>query len=83
MATMNISLPDEMKAHVEARVKTGHYANVSDYVRDLIRDDLARDSDWQITPALAAAIEEGEASGYSDKTIEQIFAEARAKYRSS
>lgn len=38
MATMNISLPDEMKAFVEAQVQTGRYANASDYVRDLIRD---------------------------------------------
>jgi putative addiction module CopG family antidote len=37
MATMNISLPDEMKAHVEAQVETGRFANSSDYIRDLIR----------------------------------------------
>lgn len=39
MATMNISLPDELRAVAETRVKTGLYANVSDYVRALIRQD--------------------------------------------
>jgi antitoxin ParD1/3/4 len=39
MATMNISLPDELRTVAETRVKTGLYANVSDYVRALIRQD--------------------------------------------
>ena len=37
MATMNISLPQEMKDWVEAQTKDGKYANSSDYVRDIIR----------------------------------------------
>ncbi|MBI3186775.1 MAG: type II toxin-antitoxin system ParD family antitoxin, partial [Gammaproteobacteria bacterium] len=39
MATMNVSLPDLMKKWIEEQIKTGHYSNVSDYVRDLIRRD--------------------------------------------
>ena len=39
MATMNVSLPEPLKDWIEAQVKTGRYANVSDYVRDLIRRD--------------------------------------------
>jgi antitoxin ParD1/3/4 len=39
MATMNISLPDELRGVVEARVGSGVYANASDYVRALIRAD--------------------------------------------
>lgn len=35
MATMNVSLPDQMKELVEEQVKTGRYGNSSDYVRDL------------------------------------------------
>ena len=37
MATMNVSLPDEMKEWVEQQAATGSYANVSDYVRDVLR----------------------------------------------
>jgi len=39
MATMNVSLPDEMREWVEQQAKSGRYANASDYVRDLIRHD--------------------------------------------
>ena len=39
MATMNISLPDKLKAFVEDRVAEGNYANVSDYVRDILRKE--------------------------------------------
>lgn len=42
MATMNISLPDLMKAYVESQTLDGRYSNVSDFMRDLIRRDQAR-----------------------------------------
>ena len=38
-ATLNISMPDEMRAFIEARVSTGEYQSASDYLRDLIRHD--------------------------------------------
>jgi len=42
MATMNVSLPDPMKAWVEKQTEDGRYSNASDYVRDLIRRDQER-----------------------------------------
>lgn len=57
MATMNISLPDQMKSWVEESVQTGLYANASDYVRDLIRQD------FQKMAILRQALTEGENSG--------------------
>jgi len=53
MATMNISLPDAMKAWVEEQTKDGRYANSSDYLRDLIRRDLEqqREDAWLIAEA--------------------------------
>jgi antitoxin ParD1/3/4 len=42
MATMNISLPDQMKSYIEDQVASGLYANASDFVRDLIRDRVAK-----------------------------------------
>lgn len=67
MATMNISLPDEMRRFVEDQVATGLYANASDYIRDAIRDRM-----WS-REALLAALEEGEASGISDRGPREIF----------
>ena len=74
MATMNVSLPDAMKEWVEAQVQTGRYRNSSDYVRDLVRRDQER------ADAIAEfdrLIDEGFASGLSEQTPEEIFAEAR------
>jgi len=39
MATLNISMPDEMRAFIETRVRMGEYQSASDYLRDLIRHD--------------------------------------------
>jgi antitoxin ParD1/3/4 len=42
MTTMNISLPDEMKAFVESQMAQDGYASASEYLRALIRDDQKR-----------------------------------------
>jgi antitoxin ParD1/3/4 len=39
MATLNISMPDELRSFIETRVSTGEYQSASDYLRDLIRHD--------------------------------------------
>jgi antitoxin ParD1/3/4 len=70
---MNVSLPDPMKEWVEDRVKSGRYANVSDYVRDLIRRDQER------REALVRALIEGEESGTSRRSVRDIAADTRAK----
>ena len=36
MATMSISLPDDIKAYVDERVRSGGYETSSDYFRELI-----------------------------------------------
>ncbi len=60
MATMNISLPDQMKAYAEAQAKDGRFSNVSDYMRDLIRRDQAKAT---AVAELQGLIDEGMASG--------------------
>lgn len=80
MATMNISLPDKMKQWVEEQVATGRYANASDYMRDLVRRDEAR---TQAIARLQAEIDKGIASGVSEKSIEQVFDEARRRGRAA
>ncbi len=36
---MNISLPESMKAFIDARVATGGYGSHSEYLRELVRND--------------------------------------------
>ena len=77
MAQMNISIPDKLKAWVESRVADGSYASSSDYLRDLVRQDQRerRRLEW-----LRTEIQAGFDSGISDRSWQDIVAEARAKY---
>ena len=77
MATMNISLPQEMKDWVEAQTKDGKYANSSDVVRDLIRRELIK---REKIAAMNEKIAEGLASGVCEQSTEEIFAEIRAEF---
>jgi antitoxin ParD1/3/4 len=42
MATMNISLPEELKAFLDQRIETEGYGSSSEYMRELIRRDRDR-----------------------------------------
>jgi antitoxin ParD1/3/4 len=75
MATMNVSLPDPLRDFIEERVKSGRYANASDYVRDLIRRDQER------REALVGALIEGEESGTSRRTVREIAAATKSKLK--
>ena len=77
MATMNISLPDPMKRWVEEQIKSGHYSNASDYVRDLIRKDQDyKDQRETLLAALVAGEENGEFKG----TLEEIWQGVKKKH---
>lgn len=73
MATMNISLPDEMRAYVEAQVESGLYANSSDFIRAAIREHK------ESLDRLDALIQEGLDSGWSDQSFDEIVADARRR----
>jgi len=78
MATMNISLPDQMKAFVEAQSADGKYANSSDYIRDLIRREQIK---AEKIAAMQVLLDEGEASGYVEMSIDEVFDSVVSKAR--
>lgn len=48
MATLNVSLPDQLREWVSQQVKAGAYSSASDYMRDLIRSDQrAKKQEWK------------------------------------
>ena len=69
MATMNVSLPEEMKHWAEKQTQTGRYSNTSDYVRALIRQD--QDKSAKIAH-MQNLITEGIESGAGQLTMEDI-----------
>jgi antitoxin ParD1/3/4 len=42
MTTMNISLPDQLKAFIDEQVSSRGYGSSSEYVRELVRTDQDR-----------------------------------------
>jgi antitoxin ParD1/3/4 len=74
---MNISLPDEMKEWVEAQAATGRFANVSDYMRDLVRRDQERDG---ARARLQTIVDEALASGSREITdLDAYFEEIKQR----
>lgn len=67
MATLNISLPNEMRHWIDQQVTSGHFANASDYIRDLIRHNQSEKE------AIRMALVEGEISGESSLTVANII----------
>lgn len=52
MTTITISLPDSLKAFVEAEVSTKGFGNVSEYFRGLIRDAQSKAQQAQLEALL-------------------------------
>ena len=61
MATLNISLTDEMRSYVDERVSSGRYGNASEYFRDLVRNDQDRHREEELESLLLAGLRSGEA----------------------
>jgi antitoxin ParD1/3/4 len=63
MATLNVSLPDSMRAFVDREVSSGEYGTASAYVQELIRRDRRR---AEVRQLLLDGIASGSAGVYDD-----------------
>ena len=55
MQTMNISLPEQLKEFIDEQVGSGRYSSVSEYVRDLVRNDEKRKAQEKLESMLMAS----------------------------
>ena len=80
MATIRktITLTDQQGDWVKSRIARGGFTNDSEYFRDLIRQDQARNAGIE---QLRAALEEGERSGISNRTPHEIREAARERLK--
>jgi antitoxin ParD1/3/4 len=76
MQTMNISLSDQLKEFVEEQVGSGRYSSVSEYVRDLIRDDERRKAQEKLEAMLMEGIQSGEPTEMTREDWKYIRREA-------
>jgi antitoxin ParD1/3/4 len=71
-----ITVTQQQDSWIKSRIAAGEFTNDSEYIRDLIRRDQERHSKIE---ALRAALIEGEESGISDRTPEEIIRVARER----
>jgi antitoxin ParD1/3/4 len=74
MSTMNISLPNDLKAFVDEQVAARGYASTSEYLRELIRRERDRQH-------LRALLLEGAASGPGVLADDAFFDSLRDEIR--
>src|SRR5205085_1853235 len=60
--TLTISLPAALRERVDAIVRSGDYGNVSEYFRELVRQDLRRRADHQLEINLLKALDCGKSA---------------------
>ncbi len=74
----SFTVTDQQAEWIKAQLASGRFGNESEVVRDLIREKQRLEAE---TPAQIQAIRskliEAEKSGFTDKTVDQIWAEAR------
>jgi antitoxin ParD1/3/4 len=76
MATMNISVPDQMKEWVESQIAQGQFSNVSDFMRDLIRKAQNQEAERTY---YQAAVDVGMASGFQETEIKDILPDIKKR----
>ena len=79
MATVRktITLTDQQDEWIKTQISNGDYTNDSEYFRDLIRRDQDK------FRALKTAVDKGLASGVSNRTVDEIWAEAERHYQAT
>ncbi len=75
MTTLNISLPEPMRAYVDQQVAAGGYSTASEYIRQLVREDQKRAAKQRLEALLMEGIESGPAAEVDD----DYWAEKKAR----
>ena len=75
---MNISLPDTLKQFVDDQIASGRYSSVSEYIRELIRDDEKRKAEERLESLLLEGLD-GDESELTRQDWAALRKEARAR----
>ena len=59
---MNISLPEPLKEFVDGQIASGRYSIVSEYIRELIREDEKRKAEERLEALLVEGLQGEEAT---------------------
>jgi antitoxin ParD1/3/4 len=72
MTSMNISLPESMKAYIEEQIAQGGYSTASEYFRELIRGDQKRKAQERLETLLWEGLDSGAATPMDERDWEAI-----------
>ena len=78
-ASVNISLPQDMRQWVEEQVRNGGYGTVSEYFRELLRQAQKQQAREEIDRKLLAALESGEPVPVTHEDWKQLRKEAKKR----
>ena len=82
MIKKSITVTSQQDSWIKAQIESGYFGNESEVIRELIRE---RQIEEQETPAEIEAIRkaliEGEKSGFNDRSIDEIWKEARQRHK--
>ena len=73
-----ITFTEKQDKWIKSRIEAGEFTNDSEYVRDLVRRDEAKNARFSV---LKDAITEGMESGVSDKSIPEIMKEIEIRMK--
>ena len=71
-ATINISIPDNLKAEVEEVIAAEGYGNTSEFFRDLVRDYLQKRQARKLEALLLEGLESGKATPFTKDDLAAI-----------
>jgi len=79
MTSVNISLPTTQRLFVESKVSRGGYSTVSEYVRELIRQDQQREAEARLEGFLLQAMESGEPAPMTKEDWDDVRKEVKRR----
>jgi antitoxin ParD1/3/4 len=79
MTSLNVSLPEPMRAWVEEKVAKGGYSTASELVRELIRDAQKHDAQDRLESLALAGLDSGPAFEMTEEHWERLRAKIAAR----
>ncbi|MCC6328722.1 MAG: type II toxin-antitoxin system ParD family antitoxin [Acidobacteria bacterium] len=71
MATMTISLPDQLREFVEAEVSSGNYGSASELFREMVRERQKQKTQERLETLLLEGLESGQSIEVTEHYLEQ------------
>jgi len=78
-ATINISVPPAVRDYIADRVSEGHYGSVSEYMRELVRQDREERLRDAVDAKLIEALDSGDSREMTPADFARIKAEVRRR----